>query len=64
MYQTSNGMRTMLQIANRILSEKNADALILGCTELPLIIQENDLDTLILDTTQIHIDAILSYMLA
>ncbi|MDF2499640.1 MAG: aspartate racemase [Anaerosporomusa subterranea] len=56
--------RTMLQIANRILSEKNADALILGCTELPLIIQENDLGTLILDTTQIHIDAILSYMLA
>lgn len=55
--------RTMLQIANRIISEKNADALILGCTELPLIIQEDDLDALILDTTQIHIDAILSYML-
>ena len=56
--------RTMLQIANRIISEKNADPLILGCTELPLIIKENDLDALILDTTQIHIDAILSYMLA
>lgn len=56
--------RIILQIANRIISEKNADALILGCTELPLIIQENDLDALILDTTQIHIDAILSYMLA
>jgi len=56
--------RTMLKIANRILSEKNADALILGCTELPLIIQENDLDTLILDTTQIHINAIVSYLLS
>lgn len=55
--------RAILQIANRIKLEKNADALILGCTELPLIIQENDLDALILDTTQIHIDAILSYML-
>ena len=31
---------------------------------LPLIIKENDLDVLILDTTQIHIDAILNYMLA
>lgn len=56
--------KTILQIANRMISENNADALILGCTELPLIIQENDLDVLILDTTQIHIDAILSYMLA
>lgn len=56
--------RIILQIANRIISEKNADALVLGCTELPLIIQENDLDVLILDTTQIHIDAILNYMLA
>ncbi|SMC48875.1 aspartate/glutamate racemase family protein [Sporomusa malonica] len=56
--------KTVLQIANRMISEKNADALILGCTELPLIIQENDLDALVLDTTQIHINAILSYMLA
>ncbi len=55
---------TMLQIANRIISDKNADALILGCTELPLIIQEDDLDVLILDTTMIHIDAILNYMTA
>ena len=56
--------RTMLQIADRMLSENNADALILGCTELPLIIQESDVDVLLLDTTQIHIDAILRYMLA
>lgn len=55
--------KTMLQIANRMLSEKNADALILGCTELPLMIKENDLDVLVLDTTQIHIKAILDYML-
>lgn len=56
--------KTLLQIANRIIAEQNADALILGCTELPLIIQENDLEVLILDTTQIHINAILSYILA
>ncbi|SDF13701.1 aspartate/glutamate racemase family protein [Sporolituus thermophilus] len=56
--------RTILQIAKRMIAEKNADALILGCTELPLIIQENDLDVLLLDTTQIHIDAILNDMLA
>jgi aspartate racemase len=54
---------TMLRIANRMLSETKADALILGCTELPLIIQENDLATLLLDTTKIHIEAILNYLL-
>jgi len=56
--------KTMLQIAKRMIREHDADALILGCTELPLIIKNEDLDTLLLDTTQIHIDAILSYMLA
>lgn len=55
--------KTIMEIANRMISNKNADALILGCTELPLIIKENDLDVLLLDTTQIHIDAILNYML-
>jgi aspartate racemase len=54
---------TMLQIANRMIAEQQADALILGCTELPLIIKEQDLDVLVLDTTQIHIDAIVDYLL-
>jgi len=55
---------TMLQIAKRLIAEKSADALILGCTELPLAIKEDDLDVLVLDTTRVHIDAILDYMLA
>lgn len=55
--------QTMLQIANRTITEKNADALILGCTELPLIIRETDLDLLVLDTTQIHIESIVRCML-
>jgi aspartate racemase len=54
---------TILKIAKRIISENNADALLLGCTELPLIIQDKDLDVLVLDTTEIHIGAILNYML-
>ncbi len=54
----------ILEIANRMIREKNADALVLGCTELPLIIKDDDLDVEVLDTTQIHIDAILDYILA
>lgn len=56
--------RTILAIADRMIRAKNAEALILGCTELPLIIKDNDLNALLLDTTQIHIEAILNYMLA
>ncbi len=56
--------RTMLQIANRMLSENKAEALILGCTELPLIIKEKDIDTLLLDTTRIHIEAIVNHMIS
>jgi len=49
----------LLTLANRLITEHNADALVLGCTELPLMIRENDIDTLIINTTQIHIDAII-----
>ena len=50
----------LLEIARRVIRENKADALVLGCTELPLAITENDLDTLLLDTTKIHIDSILA----
>ena len=53
----------ILGIARKMLLEHNADALVLGCTELPLIIEAGDLDTILLDTTKIHIDAILSQVL-
>jgi len=48
----------MLTIAKGLLSKHNADGLILGCTELPLMIKDDDLDTQIFNTTQIHIEAI------
>ena len=48
----------MLAISNGLLANHHADGLILGCTELPLMIKDNDLDTLIFNTTQIHIEAI------
>jgi aspartate racemase len=48
----------MLGIANRLIKANNADALILGCTELPLMISQSDMDVQVVSTTQIHIDAI------
>ena len=52
----------MLGIVESLLSKHNADALILGCTELPLMIKDSDVDTIVLNTTQIHIDSIVHYI--
>ena len=52
----------MLEIVNALIAEHHADALVLGCTELPLMIKDGDIDTLILNTTQIHIDSIVNFI--
>ena len=54
--------QTMIEIVSRLVVEHRADAIVLGCTELPLMIKEGDVDTLILDTTQIHINSIVDFM--
>ena len=53
----------MLGIARKMLAEHQADALVLGCTELPLMIKPGDLDTVLIDTTQVHIEAIVRELL-
>ena len=52
----------ILSIAQDMIKEHKADALVLGCTELPLAIKDGDLNIPLLDTTAIHIDAILNYI--
>jgi len=49
----------LLSIARKMQKEHSADALVLGCTELPFAIKNGDLETVLLDTGAIHIDAIL-----
>jgi len=52
----------LLQIANRLYKEEGIAALILGGTELPLILQDGMIAGLpLLDTTQIHVQAIVEY---
>jgi aspartate racemase len=43
------------QIIGR-LAERGAEGVILGCTEIPLLIRAQDVDIPIFDTTQIHAD--------
>ena len=56
---TPASRETLIGISNRLVAE-GADAVILGCTELPLLISEDDLAVPVLDTTTLHADAALA----
>jgi aspartate racemase len=49
----------LMGIAERLVAESGADAIILGCTELPLLVAEGDMRVPVLDTTTLHADAAL-----
>jgi aspartate racemase len=48
----------LLEISEKLIQSHSADALVLGCTELPLAIKPGDLEVALLNTAQIHIEAI------
>ena len=52
--------RRFLGICERHIDEDGVDSVILGCTEIPLVITKNDLPVQVLDTTEIHVEAILA----
>lgn len=56
--------REILSLSNKLLLELDVDALVLGCTELPLIIKEGELETRLIDAASCHIDAIVKQILA
>jgi len=45
----------------RIIDNYKTDGVILGCTELPLIIKQQDSTKKLLDTLDIHAEAVLEY---
>jgi aspartate racemase len=55
--------KQLLDICNRIIAKERIDGVILGCTELPLMVKDGDLDVHILNTSRIHIEAIVSRLL-
>ncbi|MEO5997526.1 MAG: amino acid racemase [Chitinophagaceae bacterium] len=50
-------------IANELVN-RGAEGLILGCTEIPMLISQADFSFPIFDTTKIHAEAIVNYMLS
>ena len=54
--------KQMVLLANEICNEQNIDAVVLGCTEIPIMIKQGDLVRPVLNTTEIHVHAILQRM--
>ena len=50
--------RRFLEIVSHLENEHSVEGLVLGCTELPLIIKPEDTDLHYIDTMRIHIDRI------
>ncbi len=53
----------MIAAAERYISEQRADCVVLGCTEIPLMIKEGDLTVPTVNTAAVHIDAIAEFMI-
>jgi aspartate racemase len=51
----------LVSIIERMKEQDNIDAAILGCTELPLILGDNDATIPLLNTTSIHVEEICKY---
>lgn len=59
--ETRNGL---LAIVKRMIDEQGIRGLILGCTELPLILKKDEFGIPFLNTTRIHVDSIMKKYLA
>ncbi|PKR79810.1 aspartate racemase [Brumimicrobium salinarum] len=47
----------------KVLQAKGADAMILGCTELPMLIKQDETDFKLIDTTGLHVDLAVDFIL-
>lgn len=56
--------QAMIALAEKYIAEQKADAMLLGCTEISLAIKPGDVSVPTLDTTKIHIEAIVRMTIA
>jgi aspartate racemase len=61
---TAEARRTFVEICERHARDDGADGVILGCTEIPLLLEEGDVSVPMIDTTQAHAEAIFAAALA
>jgi len=59
----ASSQHTMIEIIQRLIG-KGAEGIILGCTELPLLIRPSDVNIPLFDTTHLHAEAAANLALA
>ena len=52
-----------LELIKHMIEESHIEGIILGCTEIEMLIKQDDLSIPVFDTTQAHINAIVAYCL-
>jgi len=50
-----------VQIIDRLVMEEGAEGVILGCTEIPLLVSQEDVSVPVFNTTRIHAEAAVDY---
>ncbi len=58
---TDETRKGLLAVIVRMIAADNIDGVILGCTELPLILDKNEFGIPFLNTTAIHVENIVNY---
>ncbi len=51
------------EVINKMIKQDKIEGIILGCTEIEMLIKQSDISIPIFDTTQSHIDSIVDYSL-
>jgi len=52
-----------IRIIDRLVKEEGVEGVILGCTEIPLLVKQEDVSVPVFDTTAIHAEAAVKYSL-
>lgn len=60
---TKNSKNKFLAIIERLRADEHVDGVLLGCTEIPLLIKQQDIDLPVLDSTALHAEAAVTYAL-
>ncbi len=53
----------ILEIMNRMQEKRNIEGVVLGCTELPMLVKQTDTEIPVFDTTEIHARSIVDFAL-
>lgn len=51
----------MIELAEKYIKSQHADSMLLGCTEIPLMLKDGDISVPLLNSTEVHINAVYRY---